>query len=175
MWLQKVILIGFRATGKSTVGRLLAERLSWDFVDLDHYIERRLGKSIREVVEEEGWETFRRAEREALRDFIGRPRVVLAVGGGAVMHRKEMEELGREGLFIWLKASPETISQRLKKDPYTKTRRPSLTGKSLEEEVRELLQERTPLYSALAHLELSSETQAPEELVEHILEQIKNF
>jgi len=78
--IKRVVLIGFRATGKSTVGRLLAQRLSWDFVDLDDYLKEKLGKSIREVVEEAGWGVFREAERKALQEMRGRKKLVLAVG-----------------------------------------------------------------------------------------------
>lgn len=167
---SRIILIGFRATGKTTVGKLLAKRLGYPFVDLDEYIERKLGKSIREVVEEEGWQAFRAEERKAMREFAERGDLVLSLGGGAVMHEAEMEALKEEALVVWLSAPVETIIERLSRDPKTATQRPSLTKKSLEEEVRELLSRREPLYARFADLRISSEGLSPEEIVQKILD-----
>lgn len=163
-------MIGFRATGKTTVGKLLAKRLGYPFVDLDEYIERKLGKSIREVVEEGGWQAFRAEERKAMREFAERGDLVLSLGGGAVMHEAEMEALKKEALVVWLSAPVESIIERLSRDPKTATQRPSLTEKSLEEEVRELLSRREPLYARFADLRISSEGLSPEEIVQKILE-----
>ncbi len=157
--------------GKTTVGRSLAEKLSWEFVDLDAWLEAHLKRSIREVVETEGWEAFRRAEREALRAFSGRKEVVLSLGGGAVMHRKEMEALKAGAFVVWLRARPETIIRRLSADPRTETQRPSLTGRPLAEEVGALLEERTPLYRHFADLTLSTDDLSPEEAARRILEE----
>ncbi len=170
---NRIVLIGFRAVGKTTVGKLLARKLDWEFVDLDAWLEARLKRSIREVVETEGWEAFRRAEREALRTFSGRKEVVLSLGGGAVMHRKEMEALKAGAFVVWLYARPETIIRRLSEDPRTETQRPSLTGRPLEEEVTELLKERTPLYRHFADLALSTDDLSPEEAARRIFEEVQ--
>ncbi len=170
---RRILLIGFRATGKSTVGRILARKVGWDFVDLDDYVEEKAGKSIREMVEEGGWEAFRKKEREALREFSPRERLVLALGGGAVRHREEMESLRDGALVVWLCARPETILRRLSADPRTQTQRPSLTGRSWEEEVVELLREREPLYRHFADLALCTDALSPEEIARKILEELK--
>ena len=167
---SKVILIGFRATGKSTVGELLAERLGWSFVDLDGYLEKKLGKSIREVVEEGGWQAFREEERKAMREFAGKRNLVLSLGGGAVMHEAEMEALKEGALVVWLVASVETILERLSRDPRTATQRPALTEKAPEEEVRELLAAREPLYARFADLKFDTETLSPDEIVRLVSE-----
>ncbi len=171
---KKILLIGFRATGKTTVGRLLAERLSWEFVDLDTYIEKKLGKSIREVVEESGWEAFREAERRAMREFIGKEKLVLSLGGGAVMHAAEMEALKEDSFTVWLDASAEVVLERLSRDPRTATQRPALTEKSFEEEVREVLETRRPLYARFADLRISSDALSPEEVTQRMVEYLSN-
>lgn len=169
---NRIILIGFRATGKSTVGRLLAERLGWSFVDLDEYLEKKLGKSIRQVVEEGGWEAFREEERKAMREFAGKSNLVLSLGGGAVTHEVEMEALKEGALVVWLVASVETILERLSRDPKSATRRPALTEKAPEEEVRELLAAREPLYARFANLKFDTETLSPDEIVRRLREKL---
>jgi len=165
----KIVLIGYRATGKSTVGRLLAEKLGLEFLDLDEEIEARAGKSIAEIVAEGGWETFRKLERELLREMAQREGLVLALGGGAVMHEEEMEALSRGSFVVWLTASPETISWRLSADQKTASQRPSLTGKDVLAEIEEILEARTPLYRRFAHLTCPTEGKSPEETVSEII------
>ena len=130
MRVNRVILIGFRASGKTSVGKKLARELGFRFIDLDDEIEKSLNKSIRELVEENGWEEFRKIEKEFLRKFGEEERVVLALGGGAVLHQREMEELKKRGTVIWLYADPEKVIERIKKDSKSFSQRPSLTGKS---------------------------------------------
>ena len=153
----------------------MARRLGYRFVDLDEYIEGKLGRSIREVVEERGWQAFREEERRAMREFREHKDLVLSLGGGAVMHEPEMEALRDGGLVVWLSVPVETILERLSRDPKTYTQRPALTEKSLEEEVRELLSRREPLYARFADLELSSEALSPEEITRQILKTLKHF
>ncbi len=170
---MKIVLIGYRATGKTTVGKLLAQTLGLDFLDLDQYVESCAGKTISEIVTEGGWEAFRSLERQALKEMIGREQLVLALGGGAVMHEEELEALKQESLMVWLTASPETIAKRLMADQKTSSQRPSLTGGDPVSEIKEVLERRLPLYERFAHLVCVSEEKEPEEIVEEILSQLK--
>ena len=160
---NKIILTGYRATGKSTVGRLLAARLGFEFLDLDEEIVRRAGRSIREMVATYGWEYFRDLERQALRDLVERDRVVVATGGGAILHREAWQALKKTGLVVWLTADLATIGQRLRADQATAAQRPSLTGQDVLTEVAAVLAERQPLYQAGSHLTIDTATLSAEQ------------
>ncbi|AEH45778.1 Shikimate kinase [Thermodesulfatator indicus DSM 15286] len=167
---MKVILIGFRATGKTSVGRELANRLGLPFLDLDEYIVEKAGKSIAEIVEEKGWPYFRELEKAALYEMSKRDNLVLALGGGSVMHADEMDLLKANSSIIWLKALPEAVLSRLEKDEKTCAFRPSLTDKSLQEEVACILVQREPLYQRYADLIVETDHLTTEEVVEKIIE-----
>jgi len=155
-------LIGYRGTGKTTVGRLLAARLGWDFVDADDHIETVAGRTIAEIFAVEGEAGFRDREAAAIRDLCGRERLVLATGGGAVLRSANRELLRSAGLVVWLTATPETAWARLQNDPTTSARRPNLTANGGIEEVRTLLAARSPLYEELAHFVADADTPSPE-------------
>ena len=112
-----IYLVGFMGCGKSTVGRLLAERLGWPFVDLDEEIERRSARPIAEMFDRDGEARFRELEHEALSEQLhlarhGLPRV-LALGGGAFAEARNRESMGGEGASIWLDCRLETLWQRV--------------------------------------------------------------
>ena len=169
----KVVLIGVRATGKSTVGRLLAQRLGVPFIDLDELLVTRFGCPIAEVVASRGWAYFREAEREALKEMLEEGPLVLACGGGAVFHQEEMESLRREALVVWLRAPKEVIAKRLTEDAKTSSQRPSLTGKDVLSEIEEILKSREPLYRRFSHFALDTASVSPEGVVAKILGALK--
>ena len=147
---QNIFLIGPRACGKTSVGRLLADRLGIDFVDTDHALVQTVGVEIAEYVERHGWDAFRERESETLlREAIPGGRVI-GCGGGIVL-RKENRAILHGGITIYLKADAEELARRLMNDPNEK-QRPSLTGKSVADEVREVLIERAPLYEGCADI-----------------------
>ena len=155
---QKIILIGYRACGKTSVGRELAAALGWDFLDLDAEVVRRAGMPIAEMVASGGWELFRAREREQLAALIPRRRLVAATGGGAVLHDELWPELRRDSLVIWLTAEPATIAARLAADPATAGQRPALTDQGLLAEIATVLAQRHPLYQQAAHLTIATDT-----------------
>ncbi len=170
---MKIILIGFRATGKTSVGKALADLLGLPFYDLDRLIERRAGKDISTIVAEEGWPYFRKLEREMMFEAASWPQGVIALGGGAVMHEDEMRLLKQNACVVWLKASPEIIAKRLSFDEKTATQRPSLTGLDVLEEIETLLTKREPLYHLFADLEVDSSEHDPKLLAEEISSRLK--
>jgi shikimate kinase len=147
----KIILTGYRATGKSTVGRVLAARLKVAFIDMDEILVARHGE-IRELVRERGWDYFRAREEELLAELVGCRAAVISTGGGAVLHQAVWQQLKETGLVVWLAVDPATISRRLAADAASAGQRPSLTGGDIQEEAARVLAEREPLYRAGAHL-----------------------
>jgi shikimate kinase len=169
---MNLTLIGYRATGKTTLARLLAERLGWDWIDADVEIEGRAGKSIARIFAEDGEPAFRDLEAEVIADLCRRERLVLAAGGGAPMRSESRQAMRAAGKVIWLKARPETILTRMSGDATTAARRPDLTDKGPLEEVVHLLQRRTPVYRESAHLELDTEGKSPEQIASEILTEL---
>jgi shikimate kinase len=161
-------LVGYRATGKTTLARLLAKELGWDWVDADERIEQRCGRNIRQIFAEEGEAGFREHEAAVLEELCRRPRQVVATGGGVVLREANRARLRAAGRVIWLTADAETIWARLQGDPTTAERRPALTVGGLAE-VEELLRVREPLYRDCADLIVDTAARSPEEIVAHIL------
>lgn len=161
--MSKVILIGMRGVGKTTTGTALADILDQDFVDLDQEIIRMEGKSVPEIVEAEGWEGFRKKEQQALHTYIEKDDLVLATGGGILMYFDNAEQLKDQGEIILLTASPETMAKRIGDSD-----RPSLTGKSITEELSEIWKEREETYHNYANHIVDTEGKTPEEVAREI-------
>ena len=163
-----VILIGYRGSGKSTVGRLLAEQLGWTFVDTDALIESQAGSTIADVFATEGEAGFRAREGEAIVQITQDIRQVIAVGGGAVTDRRNVERLRGAGKVIWLTAPPEVLWQRISRDERSGTTRPDLTPAGGLDEVRAVLAGRQDIYRAAASLTFNTEHHEPPALVSAI-------
>jgi len=112
-----IYLVGFMGSGKSTVGRALADDLGWTFHDLDEEIERREGTTISEIFDTHGEATFRQAETAALRELVrsvegGRPQVI-SLGGGAFLSDENRELVSNNGVTVWLDCSLHTVERRI--------------------------------------------------------------
>ena len=163
---MNIVLIGYRGTGKSTVGKLLAMRLGRQFVSTDEEIIRRAKRTIPEIVAQEGWEYFRDLESEVCREFAGRDRLVIDTGGGAILRTQNVEALKKSGTLFWLTASVGTITKRIGRD----NQRPSLTGsKSFVDEIQDVLRERTPKYQAASDHVITTDDRSIKQLVEILL------
>jgi len=159
---MNVVLIGYRGTGKSTVGKVLAARLGRELVSTDREIVRRAGRSIPEIVAEHGWEYFRNLESDVCRDLGGRDNLVIDTGGGAILRPQNVDVFKQHGTLFWLTATVETIVGRIGND----SQRPSLTGtKTFVEEIQEVLEERTPKYQAAADYIIPTDGRSIDELV----------
>ncbi len=163
-----LFLVGYRCTGKTTVARLVAERLGWRWLDADAVLEERAGRTVREVFAEEGEAGFRRRESAALEELCRRPGHVIATGGGVVLAAANRDRLRAAGRVVWLTADAETIWRRLQADAATTERRPNLTVGGLEE-VRALLRQREPLYRACADHQVETAGRSPGEVAEAVL------
>jgi shikimate kinase len=148
---MNLILIGYRASGKTSVGKRLSGLLQRPFLDTDALIRQQTGKTVKEIVLEGGWPAFRDVEQEVIAGLAGHEGAVIALGGGAVLEPANVKVLRPRGFFIWLQAGKETIQERLKGDGASSEQRPPLQppGNGDEEEV---LSRRIPVYRALADL-----------------------
>ena len=138
------------------MGRKISERFQIPFYDTDELVKKHTGKTIREIVEEEGWESFRKEEKAVVRglSFLGDK--VISAGGGAVMDAENREALKRNGLFLWLTADVRTIVERMKNDRAGGEQRPPLSNDGMERETSEIFQKRTPIYRQLAHFTIDT-------------------
>ena len=174
---RNVALVGFMATGKTCVGRILAERLGWPSVDADEEIERRAGKTIPDIFRDEGEATFRQLEGEVIQDLCNGSGRVIAAGGGAFVETENRQRLLSGCRVICLAARPETILERLAQarqssDPNTggdNDDRPMLGGEDVLRRVTELLAQRAGAY-ALAHYTLDTDGLTLEQVAERALE-----
>ena len=162
---MKVFLIGYRCTGKTTVGKRLAERLGVEFLDTDQLVERQVGSSIAHLVATRGWDVFRQIETQVLKDTAGGADRVIATGGGIIMDPQNGKFIKETGFSIWLDADIKTILSRLGTDSQTAATRPALTDKDLLEETKDLVKLRSPLYAASAHMRIDTGSQTPEQIV----------
>jgi shikimate kinase len=161
---ENIALVGFRATGKSMVGRILAKRLGWSFVDMDVQLSESFGQDIHAVVCENGWEFFRKAEADLLSRMATQNKIVVATGGGVVLRADNREILKKHFRVFWLQASSQTIYSRITHDPCSASNRPSLTQLPLMKEIELQLTERMPLYKEVAEHSLMTDALSPSDI-----------
>lgn len=163
---MNVVLIGYRGTGKSTVGKTVAARLGRNLLSTDAEIVKLAGQSIPEIVEQHGWEYFRGLESQVCQKLAGRDGLVIDTGGGIILRLNNVVVLKETGALFWLTASVETIAGRIGRD----TQRPSLTGgKSFVDEIQEVLRERTPKYQAAADHIIETDGKSLTQVADEIL------
>lgn len=144
-----IFLVGARAAGKTTMGKMLANKLAYSFIDTDCHLLETTQKTVAEIVEKEGWEGFRARESQVLVDTT-KPNRVIATGGGMVLADHNRDFMKGNGIVIFLSAPAATLAARLMKDPNV-AQRPSLTGLSIVDEMEKVLADRLPLYHDAAH------------------------
>jgi len=167
---MNIALIGYRGSGKSSIGRALARRLAVAFVDTDVLLVQRAGISIREIFEIEGEAGFRARESAIIREVAAGDHQVIALGGGAILKPENMQALRADGRckVIWLQAPPELLFQRIHADTATNANRPNLTASGGLEEVRNLLAIRWPLYQAVADVACDVSEKTVEDAAAHL-------
>jgi shikimate kinase len=167
--MENVYLVGFMGTGKSVVGKKLAAKLKAKFLDLDSLIEEKQGRRIQDIFAKEGEPHFRKLEKENLREISRKDGLVIACGGGIVLDKDNIELMRSSGKMICLSTRPEVIFQRVKGHAH----RPLLNVEDKEKKITEVLKARQPFYN-LAHISIDTSDSSVEQVVEKILEYIKN-
>ncbi len=141
--MHNIILIGFMGCGKSTVGTRLSHHMRLPFLDTDKLCEQKMGKTIREAFEQDGEAFFRETETEVLRDLVsGGEAHIIATGGGLPLRDENRRILKDVGSVFYLRATPETIFDRVGQD----TKRPLLLCEDPKKRIESLMEERDPLY-----------------------------
>ncbi len=164
---MNIVLIGYRGTGKSVVGEILAMHLGMLCIGMDGKIVEKAGMSIPEIVEKFGWPKFRDIESEVARELAGLDNIIIDTGGGVIERPENIETLQTNARVFWLKASVNAIVSRIQAD----TQRPALTtGKTFTEEVAGVLEQRIPKYKSAAQYEIDTDVLTPEQVAERIIE-----
>ncbi|QIK36681.1 shikimate kinase AroK [Caldichromatium japonicum] len=167
---QNIFIVGPMGAGKSTVGRQLAEALSYTFKDSDQEIQRRTGVDIPTIFEYEGEEGFRARERQVISELVAEERIVLATGGGAVLNPDNRRDLAARGVVIYLYCSPDQQYARTVRD----RNRPLLETDDPLQRLRALMAERDPLYRQIADLVVSTEKRGTSSVVKEICRRLKS-
>ncbi|WP_161604663.1 shikimate kinase [Roseiconus nitratireducens] len=172
---HRIYLIGYRGTGKTTVGKMIAEQTGGTFVDLDAEIERISNQTIQEIFRDSGEAVFRDRETECLTtvaaDQVGTadaPQVV-SLGGGVILRPQNRVVIEETGWCVCLTAAAKTLVDRISQDRTTSDKRPALTDLSPEQEVAHLLSERDPLYREAADVLISTDGKTPQAVAEEII------
>jgi shikimate kinase len=168
---RNVVLIGFMGSGKSSVGRELARRWGFRFLDTDSIIRNQLGKSISEIFSVFGEPFFRDQEFATLTKLLHCHRSVIATGGGIVIQPRNANLLGKLGTTIWLKADQATIFERVSRNK----NRPLLQTDDPETTIARLLAERAPLYESTADLIVDSSGLSHHEVAERVIAGLKSL
>ena len=193
---QRLVLTGYRGTGKTTIGRLLADHFSCAFVDTDALIAnphpacrdnkgdesrvyqartapgfhiKQAEMTIRALIASQGWEEFRRLEREVLAGLAEQTGLVIATGGGAILHEQAWQTLRKRSIVCWLTAEPATVLERLNRDERSADQRPPLSGMQPADEIRQQLARRLPLYRQGSDFAVATDQKTPEAIAAEIL------
>ncbi len=164
--IHNLALIGFMGTGKSVVGRMVADALHFTFLDTDHVIEARAGKSISDIFAQEGEPAFRQWERRIVEELTRRDRTVIATGGGLPTDPANLASLKTHALVVCLWASPESIWERVRAHEH----RPLLNEPDPPAKIRELLAAREPHYRQ-ADVLVNTEMRSIREVAQHVIHQ----
>ncbi len=165
---MNLFLIGYRASGKTTVAQKLSRLLGMPWIDTDQQITDRAGQPIRQIFQQGGEAAFREMEFQTLKTICGkRHNSVVALGGGAVMEPRSRRLVANHGRCVWLRTRPETLATRLERQPAA-DQRPPLSGLSLRDEIEQLLAERTSIYSACADYTVDTDDLSADETAEAI-------
>ena len=162
--IRNLALIGFMGTGKTTIGKMAADELRFKFLDTDHLIESRTGKTIAQIFADNGEKTFRELEREVVNELAASDNTVIAAGGGLAADQQNLDGLKTHALVVCLWSSPEKIWERVKHQ----THRPLLQDENPLEKIRSLLAAREPFYKQ-ADVLVNTEMRSTREIAQHVL------
>lgn len=167
---MNIVLCGFMGCGKSTVGKILAEKTGYTLFDSDTCVEKREQMTVSEIFSRHGEQYFRNAEKEVIRELSEQHSLIIATGGGAVLDHENAETLRKNGLVIFLDVTSQTVLKRLEGD----TTRPLLMREDKETAVNELMAYRRPIYTAAGHFSVCADGN-PEATADEILRLYRDF
>ncbi len=167
-------------SGKSTIGPILANTLGYDFVDIDHAIEEREGRAVKEIFRDAGEEYFRSLERSIIHELISKEHLVVSLGGGTIVDPSNFQVIHGSGILVYLKTTPEQIFQRmhhkLDRPILTDLRGEQLSSEQLRSRIQELYVKREPFY-AKADITISTDDRrvgiTVDSIVKELLEYLK--
>jgi len=164
-----IALIGFMGTGKTVVGKAVAEKLGKDFVELDVLIEQKAGKPISEIFQQHGEAAFRELEIEVIKRVTENKKQVIACGGGVILNKINIDRLKKDSVIVYLTASPKVILERVSDDeerPLLQVTNPALT-------IQELLRFRKPFYEQAADIRIDASKLDINAVTEQIINKVK--
>lgn len=166
---DNIFLVGPMGAGKSTIGKMLADRTNREFIDTDSVIVEKTGVEIDLIFEIEGEEGFRKRESRLIKELTALDNIVLATGGGAVLDPENRKYLQQRGTVIYLQATAEQLYERTAKD----RKRPLLNTNDRLGRIKELLEVREPLYRQIASAEISTDGKSVKQIVDKLYRKIK--
>ena len=169
---MNLFLIGYRCSGKTTVGKSIAMTIDWSFVDSDLLVIKKNGNSIKDIIDTAGWDAFRRMERSTLRQICTKDRQVVATGGGVVLDADNIKAMKTSGTVVWLGASAATIQKRMRQDKSTENFRPALTDKGRMEEIEDMLLKRNPYYESASDFSIHTDDVPLDEITQNIIQKL---
>ncbi len=171
---MNIFLIGYRCTGKTTIGKTLAEKTGKAFIDADVMLVEKAGITVAEIVEKFGWDDFRDRETAVLKELCDLDNHVIATGGGVILREENVAMLKKAGKTVWLEASVKTIAERMAADANTGDQRPDLTDKGIFDEIEETLEFRAPLYKNAMTFSVETDDISIDDLCNSILKTIND-
>ncbi len=163
---MNIVLIGYRGAGKSSVARILAERLKWPLISTDAEIVKKAGLPVPDILRKRGWDYFRDVETLICKRAGAKDRTIIDTGGGAILRKENAEALRQRGRVFWLTAEVPTVMERINnsKDGHAHT-----WEKAYVDEVEEVLKERVPIYKAACDHLIPTDDRKQEEIADEIL------
>lgn len=162
---NNISLIGFMGTGKTSVGKLLSQKLKRESIDTDEMIEKETAMTIGEIFEQEGEAHFRKIEKDLIKRLSGETNKIILCGGGVVLNKENIQNLRKSGKTVLLEAEPEEIYRRIQQDQ----RRPLLKGKMNLNTIKELLGQRQEAYLASGDIVVTTTNKTLEEISDEII------
>ena len=169
---MNIVLVGYRCSGKTEVGKILARELGRAFLDTDALIEERSGRSIETMIATRGWDQFRETEKRLVEEVSRRNNLVIATGGGIVMDEANVKNLKQNGWVVWLKGNPEVLKERMAREQGSGRARPSLTGADPLEEIGEVLSVRNPYYQRAGDLVVDTSSLSIRDAADQIMDNL---
>jgi len=168
---KNIIMVGFMGSGKTTVGRILAKKLGYEFFDTDKYIEKKEGMTITEIFAQKGEPWFRNLELQVAREISESENKVIGTGGGMVKNDEIMRLLKAGGIVVYLKASAGKIAYNLRND----NSRPLLAGEDKFAKIKSLLAQREHLYIKAADITINTDRRVPKKVALDIIDKLEGM